>query len=107
VGHLIGIFASALTVNQPIAFAMEAPGGRSDVTAKNYLAYLGDLVPHLRRLRLPKTVILGAFLADTQETAMLPVRSAIFKQDTGGLVVRWVTTGEYPLLYVFAIFNVC
>jgi hypothetical protein len=33
---------------------------------------------------------------------MLPVRSAIFKQDTGGLVVRWVTTGEYPLLYVFA-----
>jgi hypothetical protein len=35
--------------------------------------------------------------------AMLPVRSAIFKQDTGGLVVRWVTTGEYPLMYVFAI----
>jgi hypothetical protein len=30
----------------------------------------------------------------------LPVRSAIFKQDTGGLVVRWVTTGEFPLLYV-------
>jgi hypothetical protein len=35
---------------------------------------------------------------------MLPVRSAIFKQDTGGLVVRWVTTGEYPLLYVFGLF---
>ncbi len=32
----------------------------------------------------------------------LPVRSAIFKQDTGGLVVRWVTTSESPLLYVFA-----
>jgi hypothetical protein len=32
----------------------------------------------------------------------LPVRSAIFKQRTGGLVVRWVTTSEYPLLYVFA-----
>ena len=31
----------------------------------------------------------------------LPVRSAIFKQDTGGLVVRWVTTSESPLLYVF------
>ena len=30
----------------------------------------------------------------------LPVRSALFKQVTGGLVVRWVTTGEYPLLYV-------
>ncbi|KAF2628426.1 hypothetical protein BU25DRAFT_467015 [Macroventuria anomochaeta] len=32
----------------------------------------------------------------------LPVRSALFKQCTGGLVVRWVTTSEYPLLYVFA-----
>ncbi|KAF2624869.1 hypothetical protein BU25DRAFT_474344 [Macroventuria anomochaeta] len=31
----------------------------------------------------------------------LPVRSALFKQCTGGLVVRWVTTSEYPLLYVF------
>src|SRR5690242_19364009 len=31
----------------------------------------------------------------------LPVRSALFKQRTGGLVVRWVTTGESPLLYVF------
>jgi hypothetical protein len=30
----------------------------------------------------------------------LPVRSALFKQDTGGLVVRWVTTSESPLLYV-------
>jgi hypothetical protein len=35
----------------------------------------------------------------------LPVRSALFKQRTGGLVVRWVTTGESPLLYVFAIFD--
>jgi hypothetical protein len=34
----------------------------------------------------------------------LPVRSALFKQRTGGLVVRWVTTSEYPLLYVFWIF---
>jgi hypothetical protein len=33
----------------------------------------------------------------------LPVRSALFKQRTGGLVVRWVTTSEYPLLNVFAI----
>ncbi|KAF2849405.1 hypothetical protein T440DRAFT_399427, partial [Plenodomus tracheiphilus IPT5] len=31
----------------------------------------------------------------------LPVRSAVLKQCTGGLVVRWVTTGESPLLYVF------
>jgi hypothetical protein len=34
----------------------------------------------------------------------LPVRSALFKQRTGGLVVRWVTTGESPLLYVFDFF---
>jgi hypothetical protein len=34
----------------------------------------------------------------------LPVRSALFKQRTGGLVVRWVTTSEYPLLYVFYLF---
>ncbi|KAF1922202.1 uncharacterized protein M421DRAFT_79213 [Didymella exigua CBS 183.55] len=34
----------------------------------------------------------------------LPVRSALFKQRTGGLVVRWVTTSEYPLLYVFCLF---
>ena len=33
----------------------------------------------------------------------LPVRSAVLKQDTGGLVVRWVTTSESPLLYVFVI----
>jgi hypothetical protein len=39
-----------------------------------------------------------------QETTRLPVRSALFKQRTGGLVVRWVTTSEYPLLYVFARF---
>jgi hypothetical protein len=34
----------------------------------------------------------------------LPVRSAVLKRGTGGLVVRWVTTSEYPLLYVFALF---
>jgi hypothetical protein len=37
----------------------------------------------------------------------LPVRSALFKQRTGGLVVRWVTTSEYPLLYVFAYIKQC
>jgi hypothetical protein len=35
----------------------------------------------------------------------LPVRSALFKQRTGGLVVRWVTTSEYPLLYVFVLLH--
>ncbi|KAH4808580.1 hypothetical protein HBH61_124670 [Parastagonospora nodorum] len=33
--------------------------------------------------------------------ARLPVRSAIFKHRTGGLVVKWVTISESPLLYVF------
>jgi hypothetical protein len=37
----------------------------------------------------------------------LPVRSALFKQHTGGLVVRWVTTGESPLLNVFLPFDGC
>ena len=35
----------------------------------------------------------------------LPVRSAIYKQCTGGLVVAWVTSSESPLLYVFAFFG--
>ncbi|EMD86509.1 hypothetical protein COCC4DRAFT_135620 [Bipolaris maydis ATCC 48331] len=44
------------------------------------------------------------FLAHTaigSQAARKPVRSFIFKLDTGGLVVRWVTTGESPLSYVF------
>jgi hypothetical protein len=32
---------------------------------------------------------------------LLPVRSADIKHSTGGLVVRWVTTSEYLLSYVF------
>ena len=36
--------------------------------------------------------------------ARLPVRSALVNQCIGGLVVRWVTTGESPLLYVFLAF---
>jgi hypothetical protein len=39
--------------------------------------------------------------------ALLPVRSAYIKQDTGRLVVRWVTTGESLLLYVFAFSFAC
>ncbi|OAL55019.1 hypothetical protein IQ07DRAFT_283982 [Pyrenochaeta sp. DS3sAY3a] len=34
----------------------------------------------------------------------LPVRSAVLKQCTGRLVVRWVTTRESLLLYVFDFF---
>ena len=37
----------------------------------------------------------------------LPVRSAVPKHCTGGLVVRWVTTSEYPLLYVFVFLLSC
>ena len=33
-----------------------------------------------------------------------PVRSPVLKLQTGGLVVRWVTTSEYPLLYVLQFF---
>jgi hypothetical protein len=36
----------------------------------------------------------------------LPVRSALFKHDTGGLVVKWVTISESLLLYVFDVFDV-
>jgi hypothetical protein len=38
-----------------------------------------------------------------QVTARLPVRSALFKQRTGGLVVKWVAIRESPLLYVFEV----
>src|ERR1700760_622242 len=34
---------------------------------------------------------------------MGPVRSPIFKLVTGESVVRWVTTSEFSLLYVFAV----
>jgi hypothetical protein len=40
------------------------------------------------------TIIVSGYIA-------LPVRSAVLKPVNGGLVARWVTTGESPLLYVF------
>jgi hypothetical protein len=52
-------------------------------------------------IKLLQTVHLGVAVASEQETTRLPVRSALFKQRTGGLVVRWVTTSESPLLNVF------
>lgn len=33
-----------------------------------------------------------------------PVRSPVLKLETGGLVARWVITGESPLSYVFVVF---
>lgn len=38
-----------------------------------------------------------------QKTIRLPVRSALSRQRCGELVVRWVTTSEYPLFYVFCL----
>jgi hypothetical protein len=56
---------------------------------------------------LPQTGILAVFVVVEQETTRLPVRSALFKQRTGGLVVRWVTTGESSLLNVFFFLAFC
>jgi hypothetical protein len=49
------------------------------------------------------TSVVGLYFTYDHRTLKirLPVRSAIYKQCTGGLVVRWVTTSESPLLYVF------
>jgi hypothetical protein len=56
----------------------------------------------LQKLCNIKTKFIYAFTYDHRTLkTRLPVRSALFKQRTGGLVVRWVTTSEYPLLYVF------
>jgi hypothetical protein len=41
------------------------------------------------------------------ENARLPVRSALFKHNTGGLVVKWVAISESLLLYVFAFLAPC
>jgi hypothetical protein len=66
---------------------------------------------HLLRYQLSHSVHVYTPFAPISSTydhrtlkTRLPVRSALFKQRTGGLVVRWVTTGESPLLYVFWIF---
>ena len=52
-----------------------------------------------------EAILLQIGMTDTYDHRImkirLPVRSAIYKHDTGGLVVRWVTTSESPLLYVF------
>ena len=55
------------------------------------------------RIFYPKAIASSTYDHRTLKTR-LPVRSALFKQRTGGLVVRWVTTSEYPLLYVFGFF---
>jgi hypothetical protein len=54
-----------------------------------------------------ETANLVVFVLAEQVKTRLPVRSALFKQRTGRIVVRWVTTSEYPLLYVFYRFFSC
>jgi hypothetical protein len=68
--------------------------------------------PHLHELLrnrpatrvVPETANLAVFVVAEQVTTRPPVRSTLFKQRTGRLVVRWVTTSEYPLLYSFCTF---
>jgi hypothetical protein len=52
----------------------------------------------------PETEDLAVLETIEQEITRLPVRSALFKQRTGGLIVRWVTTSENALLNVFVFF---
>jgi hypothetical protein len=55
------------------------------------------------RLPIDMQTLVCSFTYDHRRRTILgPVRSPHGKPSTGGLVVRWVTTGEYPLLYVFA-----
>jgi hypothetical protein len=84
-----------------------------------YLPYTADRINnmlHVYRLRLSLSSYLRGIMHVKDEIVTydhrilkieLPVRSAVLKQYTGGLVVRWVTTGEYPLLYVFEFLFVC
>ena len=58
------------------------------------LASLPNVDLHIRTLLLTSTY------DHTSSIIVDPVRSRILKPRRGGLVLRWVTTGEYPLLYV-------
>ena len=63
-----------------------------------------------RSLRTPLLIRLRAYIFCNKMSAVTydhrlrksghPVRSAVLKPQIGGLVVGWVTTSEYPLLYV-------
>jgi hypothetical protein len=71
-----------------------------------------DSVRHLRPTVVPACIATICILSPTMGFTFdhrtlrtrLPVRSAPFKQRTGGLVVRWVTIGESPLSNVFSFF---
>ncbi len=63
---------------------------------------------HRRPKVRPTTYIEMFYLPNTYDQRTLrtelPVRSAVLKQGTGGIVLRWVTALEVPLLYVFDFF---
>jgi hypothetical protein len=46
-------------------------------------------------------------MGNEQETIEFPVRSAVLKQDTGGLVVRWVEHWRIPAVVYFCHFAAC
>jgi hypothetical protein len=57
-------------------------------------------VPHAKTRSCTLTVMVSSTYDHRTMNTELPVRSAVLKHCTGGLVVRWVTTSESPLLYV-------
>jgi hypothetical protein len=109
-----------------IAFDFAPPCGTSHDRCTTYLGYSSRfgyvLKPYIKEKDIQAQIMLSFFAVACRRrfhpssyTALknnsftydhrilrirLPVRSAIYKQDTGGLVVRWVTTSESPLLYV-------
>jgi hypothetical protein len=61
------------------------------------------LIDPVLAIRFLYAVKLRVFMSVVKEILTDPVRSPIFKHERGGLVLRWVTTGESPLLYVFVL----
>ena len=62
----------------------------------------------LRRSRKMKIIFHSTSMTSTyghrEQKTEIPVRSSELKLLAGGLVLRWVTTWESPLLYVFWLF---
>jgi hypothetical protein len=86
----------AMTAPQPLTRTHAGQEHRIQILSVNLLASGSE------------TEKFAVFLLISKETIALPVCSAVLKLDTGGLVVRWVTTSESLLLYVFDFFvNFC
>lgn len=63
------------------------------------MSWRQDFIAHLQSNILYRTSIADTYGHRTQK-ARDPVRSPIYKLRTGRVVVRWVTTCEFLLLYV-------